>query len=261
MMESTATWMEERVATDVNDNRQYLPYSQLYAPYVPLDMFNLGSFHQYGNWIFWEHLTNRFGTTFVNKAWNQAGSLRRDGGKYSVQALRKLLRRKGGFTRVYADFAAGNLVPSHNYGEGLSYPQPKVKRSLALSRRKRVATFSKRISHLASRSYRVRPGRGLSGRRWHLALRVSAPPRRTSPAAVVTIHRVNGRVQHKRVRLDRRGEGRRVVTFNRAKVASVSITLVNASTRFRCHRRTYLACGGKPLDDKLRFRVRARVLR
>lgn len=260
MMESTATWMEERVATDVNDNRQYLPYSQLYTPFIPLDMFSMGSFYQYGNWIFWEHLTNRFGTSFVNKAWNQAGSLRGDGGKYSLQALRKLLRRKGGLTRVYADFAADNLVPSRAYREGLAYSQPKVKRSLTLSKRKRSITFRTRLFHLTSGSYRMAPGRGLAGRRWHLALRVSGPPRRTSPAAVVTIHRVNGNVQHKRVRLNRAGDGRRAVTFNRKKVAAVSITLVNASTRFRCSRRTYLACGGKPLDDKLPIKVTARVV-
>ena len=39
-MESTATWMEERIATTVNDNRQYLPLSQIYAPYLPLDLFS-----------------------------------------------------------------------------------------------------------------------------------------------------------------------------------------------------------------------------
>ena len=32
LMEATATWMEERVADDVNDNRQYLPYGQVGAP-------------------------------------------------------------------------------------------------------------------------------------------------------------------------------------------------------------------------------------
>ena len=57
MMESTATWMEERIATAVNDNRQYLPGSQIYAPYVPLDAFSRTDGFQYGNWVFWEYLT------------------------------------------------------------------------------------------------------------------------------------------------------------------------------------------------------------
>ena len=31
-MEATATWVEERVADDVDDNRQYLPYGQVSRP-------------------------------------------------------------------------------------------------------------------------------------------------------------------------------------------------------------------------------------
>jgi hypothetical protein len=45
------------------------------------------------------------------------------------------------------------------------------------------------------------------------------------------------------------------------KVAAVSVTLVNASTRLRCDRGTGLACRGIPLDDKQRFAVTARVVK
>ena len=58
-MESTATWMEERIATNVNDNRQYFPWSQIYAPYVPLDAFSRTAGYQYGNWVFWEYLSTQ----------------------------------------------------------------------------------------------------------------------------------------------------------------------------------------------------------
>ena len=261
MMESTATWMEERVASGVNDNRQYLPYGQLYSPIVPLDVFSTGNFFQYGNWIFWEYLTHRYGNSFVNKAWQRAGSLRRDGKDYSIQALTKLLRRKGGFTKVYAGFAAGNLVPSATYPEGFDYPQPKVRGSKTLSKRKRRAGFGTKLFHLSSSSYRFTAGRGLSGKKWKLQLKVSGPAKRTSPAAVVTIHRQNGKVQHKKVRLNRRGRGHRTVSFNKSKVAAVSVTLVNASTRFKCQQRTYLACAGRSRDDRLRFKVGARVVK
>ena len=94
MLESTATWMEEQVADDVNDNRQYLQYSQLQAAYVSLDAFSSTYGFQYGNWIFWEYLTSRFSTGFVKKAWESAGSLRGDGGRYSIEAIRSVLRKK-----------------------------------------------------------------------------------------------------------------------------------------------------------------------
>ena len=96
MMESTATWMEERLASDVDDNRQYLPFSQLYAPFLPLDVFASGGGYQYGNWIFWEYVSTRYGTSIVKKAWRQAGSLRQDGNKYSFYAHKKVLMGKGG---------------------------------------------------------------------------------------------------------------------------------------------------------------------
>ena len=56
-MESTATWVEERFADGVNDNRQYLAFGQVAAPDTSLDLFERGGFAHYGNWPFWEHLS------------------------------------------------------------------------------------------------------------------------------------------------------------------------------------------------------------
>ena len=61
LMEATATWMEERVADDVNDNRQYLPHGQVGRPGQSLDRFDRGGFNQYGNWAFFEYLSSRYG--------------------------------------------------------------------------------------------------------------------------------------------------------------------------------------------------------
>lgn len=259
MMESTATWMEERFATDVNDNRQYLRASQLYAPHKPLDVFNDRGY-QYGNWIFWEYLSSRYGISIVKRAWNQAGSLRRDGRKYSLQALEKVLRGKGGFTKNYASFAGGNLIPDRTYPEGAAYRYPKVKGTKVLTRKRRAKGFGARVHHLSSRSFRFVPGRGLGGKKWKLALAVSGPAKRTSPAAHVIVQRKNGRVSRKLVRLNKRGKGHTKVAFSKRKVASVSVTLVNASTRFKCDQRTMLACAGRPLDNKLRFAVKATAI-
>jgi hypothetical protein len=259
MLESTATWMEERIATQVNDNRQYLPSSQIYAPYVPLDVFSRTSTYQYGNWVFWEYLSSRYGNAIVQKAWKQAGSLRSDGGKYSLDALEKVLRRKGGLTKVYAKFTAGNLTPAANFPEGAEYPYPKVRGGKKLSKGKRTKRFAVRINHLASASYIYVPGRGLGARKWKLSVAVTGPDKVTSPSAVVVVHLRNGKRQVKLVRLGRGGDGRIRVSFDKRKVGAVSVTLVNGSTRYRCNKKTALACRGLPLDDRARFAVVGRV--
>ncbi|HEV2796944.1 MAG TPA: MXAN_6640 family putative metalloprotease [Nocardioides sp.] len=259
MMEATATWMEERIATQVNDNRQYFPWSQIYAPYVPLDAFSSKSGYQYGNWVFWEYLSTNYGIDIVKKAWQEAGSLKQDGDKYSITALQKILRKKGGLTKVYATFAAGNLTPVANYPEGAEYPFPKVRGGKRLSTGKRAKRFATRINHLASASYIYAPGRGLSGRKWKLSVAVTGPVKRTSPAAVVVVHLLSGKRQVRLVRLNGGGDGRTRVGFDGRQVGAVSVTLVNGSTRYSCSRKTVLACQGKPLDDKARFSVTGRV--
>lgn len=261
MMEATATWMEERIATQVNDNRQYFPWSQIYAPYIPLDAFSRNAGYQYGNWVFWEYLSTKYGVGIVKKAWKKAGSLKSDGGKYSITALQKVLKRKGGLTKVYAKFAAGNLTPAANYPEGAEYASPKARGTKKLSKGKRAKRYRAKVNHLASASYVYVPGKGLGGKKWKLSVAVNGPVKRTSPAAVVVVRLANGKRQVKLVRLNRRGDGRIKVRFDNRKVDAVSVTLVNGSTRFKCGKRTALACGGLPLDDKARFSVTGRVVK
>ena len=38
-MEATATWAEDELYDDVDDNRQYLPPASSAGPYLPLDLF------------------------------------------------------------------------------------------------------------------------------------------------------------------------------------------------------------------------------
>jgi hypothetical protein len=76
---------------------------------------------------------------------------------------------------------------------------------------------------------------------------------------VVVVHLVNGKRQVKLVKLNRRGAGGIRAKFDKRKVAAVSVTLVNGSTRYKCGSKTLLACSGRPLDDKARFAVTGRV--
>ncbi|NYE37659.1 hypothetical protein F4692_002792 [Nocardioides cavernae] len=263
MMESTATWMEERIATAVNDNRQYLPASQIYAPQIPLDAFSQTSGFQYGNWVFWEYLSSRYGLKIVQKAWKQAGTLKGDGNKYSLHAIDRALKGKGGFHKNYANYVAGNLTPAVNFPEGADiqaqFGGGRIFGSKVLSKGKRSKRFGTKIHHLSSASYAFGPGKGLSGKKWKLSLKVSGPARVTSPAAVVVIYKLNGKRQVKTIKLNKRGDGSKKVTFDNRKVGAVSVSLINGSTRYKCGRGTVLACEGKPLDDKLRFAVKAKV--
>jgi hypothetical protein len=261
MMESTATWMEERVADDIDDNRQYLAYSQLRAPYVPLDAFSSTYGFQYGNWIFWEYLSETYSEGLVAKAWKAAGSLRKDGGRYSVQALQSVLRTKGGLTRVYADFAAANTMPGLVYEEGAAYGDTPPLDETTLSKASRGWSRGARLDHLAGSSVRVNPGPDLTNRRWRLSVRLDGPSRSASPAATVLVHKTDGTVKRARLRLDRRGNGAATVPFSAAAVSAVTVSFANVSTRYRCDQKSLLACAGKSRDDRRKFTVRTRVVK
>ncbi len=63
LLESAATWIEERFADDVNDNRAYLKYGQAARSTTSLDLFDGGGLAHYGNWVFWEFLSESTATT------------------------------------------------------------------------------------------------------------------------------------------------------------------------------------------------------
>ncbi|KRF30333.1 MXAN_6640 family putative metalloprotease [Nocardioides sp. Soil805] len=256
MMESTATWMEERVADDIDDNRQYLPYSQLQAPYVPLDAFSSTYGFQYGNWIFWEYLSQTYSQGIVKKAWRAAASPRKGGGRYSVQAVQSVLKAKGGLTQVYADFAAANTMPGLVYEEGTAYTGAPRAGEATLTKASRSWSKRAEVDHLAGDSVRVQPGADLSGGKWRLRVRVDGPSRAASPAATVLVHKADGTVTRMRVRLDGRGRGSTLAPFSAAKVSAVTVSFANASTRYRCNQKTSLACSGSSRDDNEKFTVR-----
>lgn len=259
MMESTATWMEERVADGINDNRQYLPHSQLAHPQQSLDHSSSRSGSQYGNWIFWEHLSLRYGRDVVKRAWKQAGSLPGDGGRYSLQALDKVLSRQGGLKAVHPAFLVANVNPRLSYPEGSAYTPAAPYARVRLSKARRSTSRSVRINHLAGRTVQLVPDPSL-GAGWKVAVRVRGAG---APAARLVVHRTDGSVKRLTVALGRTGTGGRIVAFDSRKVASVTVVLANASTRMRCDRRprTGYACGGVSPDDDSLFKVSATARR
>ena len=118
LLEATATWMEEQVFDEVNDNRQYLPAGQVFDPTYPLDFFNSTGSQQYGNWPFFEFLSKNYGIGVVKTIWNKAAAFRGAPDLYSTKAISAVLKPKGGFTKIYSRFASANLLPGKFYPEG-----------------------------------------------------------------------------------------------------------------------------------------------
>ena len=262
-MESTATWMEERFADGVNDNRQYLRQSQIVQPTWALDTFSTTAYTQYASWIFWEYLSNRFGNPVVRQAWERAA---RGGRKnlYSLKATAAVLKKRGGFANAFRAYSAANARPAASYREGKSWPDPTISGRYTLAR-KDTKQVSTRLNHLSARHYVVKPAKSLKGKKWKLRVTVDGPNRPTSPGVHLHVNRKKGG-SGKAIKLNRKGKGSTTIAFNRRNVRSVTITLVNGSTRFRgctgtSTAQTRYSCNGTPRDQNLAFRMTLKTLK
>jgi hypothetical protein len=257
LMESTATWMEDQYDDSSNDNRQYLPWSQLRKPGTPLDTYDSASFEQYGNWVFFEYLSEHFGRGVVKAVWKNAASFRGGGHQYSAAALRTALRTHGGLTGVFARYASGNTAPAHSYAEGSHYPSARPTTTVTLDRASPSTTWTPyRVRHLASVDVKAVPGGDLTGKGWSLRVEVDGPAGSTMPAAVVLTQRRHRPPATARVHLGRAGHGSVVVPFGTASTKGVVVTLANASTQFRCHTGGGYSCNGTSKAPHPTFRLR-----
>ena len=240
LMEATATWMEERYADSVNDNRQYLKYGQLGKPGVPLDRF--GGLTHYGNWLFFEKFSQKYGVDAVQSLWNRLDASPGARNQSSVQAIRRFLEARGtSLRKFYAWFAAGNLAPGRAYSEGNQYRATTFFDTFKLSQRRReVALQLAELRHLTSKSYRFKAGPSLHGK-WKLRIRVDGPAKRTDPGAVACVYFKSGKLTKKFIRLNKSGVGSTRVKFNPAKIRRVTLSLVNASSRANASKFTFRA--------------------
>lgn len=261
LLESTATWMEERFADSVNDNRQYLPFGQVRLPGIPLDTFSSGGVTHYGNWAFWEYLTQRYGNEVVQNTWNKAGAFKGAGNQYSTAALKSVLKSRGGFGKVFRSYAAGNAIASRTYAEGRAFPTARTKRVFVLGKASRRGASTTRIDHLAANHLVFRPARSLTGRSWKLRVVVDAPNRGAGGSAYLIVKKRQGAWVRKGIPLSRQGNGAVTFTFTRSTVQSAVVTLVNANTSFRCGQDTSYSCQGVPRSDNRKYALLGQVLK
>lgn len=263
-IEGTATWMEDEVYDDVNDNLQFLRgASPLRQPFVPLDLARKG--FQYGAWIFWRFLSEYFGSdpstpdpTIVRRAWELADASAAGSDEYSLQAAAAAVgERDQSFRFAFADFAAWNAIPRDFYSEGSSYPVPEPADSWRLTNR-RVLTGGQavRLDHLTNTYVVFRPGRGIR-RTATLGVVVSTPKYRRGPEATLLVVYRSGKILYRPFQLPDTTFQR--VPFGRGKVARVVLVLTDASTRFACWQNRPYSCQGQPRDDDQVFGYAAGV--
>ena len=100
-------------------------------------------------------------------------------------------------------------------------------------------------------------------RNWRLRVAVNLSRKHTGSAAMLTAYGPNGRIRHKMVKLSKAGKGSAKVRFDSRRTRRVELTIVNASTRYRCGvgwvDGVRYSCDGKPRDDRkvMKFRLRA----
>jgi hypothetical protein len=276
LMEGTAAWAEDEVYDQINDNLMYLNRSALSVPDAPLDFFGpghpddpYGFAWSYGSWIWWRYLSEYFGPrashdpTVIKQVWGRLGS-----GEGTLQAQRNVLRNRGtSFGDVFADFTAVNRVARRWYDEGGSYGKfvAPVKRKLVLTKASPGTGWKKpSLYHLSTAHTVVRAGKSLRGK-WRLRVNLDLPPKRRGSRAKMAVHRRDGGIGWRAVRLDRRGDARVTVPFSRSTVSFVALSLTNASTRMRdCGFQTLTspyACGGWSRDDGQVFKFKVTAIR
>ncbi|MGA8845575.1 MAG: MXAN_6640 family putative metalloprotease [Nocardioides sp.] len=275
-LEATATWAEDEVFDDVNDNVQYLRRSPLTAPFVPLDAFVGGGeysgFH-YGTWSFIRFLTEKYddaqGTMprlVLDMMEKVDGSLGAED-QYSWQAINSVLTaERSSAAEEFLAYSVANRRPRETYDEGEAqlYPTGPLRDSATLSPRKRQVSFAATSTdHLTSATYRLTP-RKLTTSTTRLRLVLDLASTSSGSMAAVTLVTRQGKAKVRTIALDDDGDATKRVRFSSQQIKYVEVTLANTSARFSdCYRfATPYSCGGSaPRDDDQRQQLSARLTR
>jgi hypothetical protein len=269
-MEGTATWIEDVVYDEIDDNLRYLPSGPIGQPTIPLDR-NTG-FRIYGTWIFWRFLAEYFGGAtpangIVRQVWNKADGSPVGPDRYSTQAAALTVAQQSvngtpwKLRWAFADFGVWNLRPGKFYDEGTSYPAPSIARTLTLTRAAPSYRSTASLDHLSNRAVALRRGSKLAGTA-RLRIVVNGPLYGTGPEASALVIRTNGTSAVRVVNLNANGDGVITVGFG-STISRVIVVMTNASARYEdCYsNQTSFACfGGVPLDQDRPYSFRATVI-
>jgi hypothetical protein len=259
--EGTATWMEDEVFDAVNDNRQYLPRSQLSRPRVPLDFSDLRYSYVYGAWIWFRFMSEYLGKdasdnpSIIRRSWEYADASAGGPDQYSLKAIASAINEHDSrFRFAYADFGVWNDVPGLAYSEGNSYPVPPYANKHKITAGRRVQRGRVVMDHLTQGYVAFMPRSGVSSTA-KLRIAVDLPALAAGSEASVVMINSNGGARYKVIRLNTKGNGRVTVPFGRGRIATVDLVITNASERTRCwvDDSFTFSCAGNPKDDRLRY--------
>lgn len=261
LFEGTAAWIEDEVYDAINDNRQYLARSPLTASFVPLDLGAQG--FQYGSWIYFRRLSERFGPRIVRSIWNRADASASGPDDYSAQAISRALSGRGTtFRAAFNDFSRVNRRARIVYDEGAAYPaRPAALRTWTLTGARRTRSGAPALYQLGAETVVFKPGRGIGGNaKLRITLNLPSKPR-GSEAAVLRFRPEGKLIKSSRINLNGAGNETLRVGFGRGEVGRVELVLVNASTRYRCELGLPgTTCQGLPRDDRRAYRFTARAI-
>ena len=198
MFESTATWMEDRVYTDVNDYLQYLT-SWAQMTFVPLTYFSSDgsdplNVKVYGDSVWNRWIQTRFGDDTIRNAW--ASSLKTKPKSFAPEAYNRALTAKGSdFYNSFVSFATETAewrASNTPFAEGVTFPDVDRAASDATGRPITLTPggvgASGSLSHTAYVLLDVRPVTGVP----QLRLAVNTP--RGTRMAIAVVGRIGDEV-------------------------------------------------------------------
>ena len=258
-MEATATWVEDEMYDDVDDNLGYLKTGPLRYPAVPLDTYG-DNFH-YGTWIFFRYLTEQLPAesggmpSLVRDMWDRADAAEGEPDEHSMQAVDSVLRQRGtSLGAMFAAFADANRRPGKTYSEGAANQYPTAPHG---SFRKKDKWFVTKFDHLTSATGRFAPEKGFS----KLKVVLDLPPKKAGSAAVVTVIGTDGGTRTSTFPLSREGNGSKSYGFAPKSVRAIDVTLVNASAKYICWQNGPYSCQGFATHDDMTGKVRGVLVR
>lgn len=269
ILESTATWMEDEVYDDVDDNYQYLSAGALKKPRRSLDTGT--AFAMYGNFVWWRYLTEHLDRDVVRRTWERADASEEAafGNEYSIKAASKAIRSFGEeLDGIFSDFGAANYAPKVFYEEGAAYAAavegraPVSERVTLSSSKEKSGRLETRLDHLSS-GYAVFKAGSEGFAEGRLKVKVDGPRSAASPQAALLVIDEAGAVRRRRITLDRSGAGSKRVPFGQGTIDRVVLVLGNAGIKFeKCFPRnpTVFSCGGRPAFDDALFVYRATLV-
>jgi hypothetical protein len=121
MMEATATWMEEVVYPEVNDNQNYLPS---FFDYPERGINSTTYNHQYGAFIWGGYLQQKFDYTIIRKAWEASRyNLSLDANDSALAYFGTNLKGVLPEFEIWNYYTGDRARPGRYYAEAADYPQ------------------------------------------------------------------------------------------------------------------------------------------